>query len=292
MLKSNQVTIKIAAFAFMASFVSIGAISPVLAQNASYKDMVQKAPYNEQVVATVNGKSISVGDLVLAEEELFAMIGDMPQDQRMQALVGFLVDRSLASEAAKAAGISVNDPDVQVRLAFYTEKALQEIYVERQVAGAVSDEKVSAFYQVEIASKKPVEEVRARHILVASEDEAKKIVAELKAGADFEALAKEKSTGPSGPSGGDLGYFTADQMVPEFSAASFKLKPGGISEPVKTQFGWHVIKLEDKRTQPVPAFNDIAPQITDHLMRQAQAKVYEELREEAKIEFIKPAGAK
>ncbi len=292
MVKSNQVTIKIAAFALMASFVSIAATSPVLAQNASYKDMVQNAPYNEQVVATVNGKSISVGDLVLAEEELFAMIGDMPQDQRMQALVGFLVDRTLASEAAKAAGISVNDPDVQMRLAFYTEKALQEIYVERQVAGAVSDEKVSAFYQVEVASKKPVEEVRARHILLASEDDAKKIVAELKAGADFEALAKEKSTGPSGPSGGDLGYFTADQMVPEFSAASFQLKPGAISEPVKTQFGWHVIKLEDKRNQPVPAFNDIAAQITDHLMRQAQAKVYEGLREEAEIEFIKPAGAR
>jgi len=281
MQKYANITKKLAAFALIISICQSVTAFRAIAQNTSL----------DQVIATVNGKKISVGDVVLAEEEIFAMIGDMPEDQRMQALVGFLVDRALAAEAAAAAGISVNDPDVQVRLAFYTKKALQEIYVERQMAGAVTDEKVSAFYQVEIASKKPVEEVRARHILVANEAAAEAIIAELNNGADFEALAKEKSTGPSGPSGGDLGYFTANQMVAEFSEASFKLKPGSVSAPVKTQFGWHIIKVEDKRTQPIPALSEVAPQITDHLMRQVQTQIYEALRETADIEFMKPANA-
>jgi peptidyl-prolyl cis-trans isomerase C len=130
------------------------------------------------------------------------------------------------------------------------------------------------------------EEVHARHILVETEDEAKAIVEQLKGGADFAALAKEKSKDPGAADGGDLGYFTKDQMVPEFSEVAFKMYPGQLSNPVKTQFGWHVIKVEDKRMRPVPELETIKEQIDAYLVRRAQSEYVGKLRQTAKIERL------
>src|SRR5207248_8789189 len=134
--------------------------------------------------------------------------------------------------------------------------------------------------------------VRARHILVETEDEAKAILDELKAGADFVALAKEKSKDPGAAEGGDLGYFSRDQMVPEFADVAFKMYSGQLSNPVKTQFGWHIIKVEDKRLRPVPELEAIKEQIDAYLVRRAQSEYVAKLRQTAKIERLdRPAGA-
>jgi peptidyl-prolyl cis-trans isomerase C len=139
-------------------------------------------------------------------------------------------------------------------------------------------------------SKEP--EVRARHILVESEDEAKAVLAELKKGADFAELAKTKSKDPGSADGGDLGYFTKDQMVPEFSEVAFKMDKGALSDPVKSQFGWHIIKVEDKRAKPAPEFEKVKDQVETYVVRKAQAELVTKLREQAKVERLdKPAAA-
>jgi peptidyl-prolyl cis-trans isomerase C len=136
------------------------------------------------------------------------------------------------------------------------------------------------------------EEVRARHILVETEEEAKAILEQLKAGADFATLAKEKSKDPGGADGGDLGFFAKGQMVPEFSEVAFKMFEGQLSNPVKSQFGWHIIKMEEKRKRPVPEYEKVKDQIEAYVGRRAQTEFVAQLREGAKIERLdRPAGA-
>jgi peptidyl-prolyl cis-trans isomerase C len=130
------------------------------------------------------------------------------------------------------------------------------------------------------------EEVRARHILVETEEEAKAILEQIKGGADFATLAKEKSKDPGGADGGDLGYFSKDQMVPEFAEVAFKMYPGQISNPVKTQFGWHIIKVEDKRAKPVPSFEQVRDRVEAFIIRKAQTEMIAKLRQGAKIERL------
>jgi peptidyl-prolyl cis-trans isomerase C len=143
-------------------------------------------------------------------------------------------------------------------------------------------------YDESVKKLTPEKEVRARHILVDSEDKAKEILAKLKAGGDFVALAKENSKDPGAATGGDLGYFTKSQMVPEFAEAAFKLEKGQLSDPVKTQFGWHIIKVEDTRDRPVPAFEAVKEQIGNFLVQKAQTELVMKLRSEAKIEKPTP----
>jgi peptidyl-prolyl cis-trans isomerase C len=137
------------------------------------------------------------------------------------------------------------------------------------------------------------EEVRARHILVEKEDEAKAILADLKKGGDFESIAKSKSKDPGAAAqGGDLGYFAKEQMVPEFAEVAFKLPKGQLSDPVKSQFGWHIIKVEDKRKKPAPEFDKVKDQVETYVVRKAQADMITKLREGAKVERLdKPAEA-
>src|SRR5947208_11692746 len=134
------------------------------------------------------------------------------------------------------------------------------------------------------------EGVLARHILVADENEAKSLLEQLKSGADFAALAKEKSKDPGAAEGGDLGYFTKDQMVPEFADVAFKMYPGQLSNPVKTQFGWHVIKVEDRRTKQPPEFDKVKDQIEAYLARKAQTDFITKLRQSAKVERLDKAA--
>ena len=155
-----------------------------------------------------------------------------------------------------------------------------------EAKAALTDEAMRQVYEEAVKSMGGQEEVRARHILVETEDEAKAILEALKGGADFATLAKEKSKDPGAADGGDLGYFTKEQMVPEFSEVAFKMYPGQLSNPVKTQFGWHIIKVEDKRTKPVPEFEKVKDQIEAFLMRKAQTEFVAKLRQGAKIERL------
>jgi peptidyl-prolyl cis-trans isomerase C len=237
------------------------------------------------VVARVNGIEIRQSDLDLAEEDLANSLPPMSPEQKREYLVTYVIDMLLVATAANEQKIGDSEA-FKARLAFLRNKALMESLLDQTAKAALTPEAMKKLYDEAIKSMAGQQEVRARHILVETEAEAKEILAKLRAGGDFAALAKEHSKDPGSADGGDLGFFTKDQMVPEFADMAFKLKPGDISEPVKTQFGWHIIKVEEKRDRPVPPFERVKDQIEQYLVRQAQAGLITKLREGAKIERI------
>jgi len=244
---------------------------------------------DDEVVARVNGTEIRFSDLLLAEEETAQALQGVPEDVKFEYLLSLLIDRLIVSSQARDKGL-VDDPAVQRRLAYFENKALRDVYWAQILTSRISDEAAQAFYDEQVASVEPQEEIKARHILVATEEEAAAVVESLAAGGDFEALAREKSTGPSGAEGGDLGYFAAGTMVPEFNDAAFALQAGEVSGPVKTKFGWHIIKVEDRRLQEVPAFELVRDQVVGALAQEEGRKLMEELREAASIEIVAPDG--
>src|SRR3989454_9639408 len=177
-----------------------------------------------------------------------------------------------------------NNEDFKKRLAFTRSRLLMDSLLANEGKAATTDDAMKKVY--EDASKQITgeQEVRARHILVETEDEAKAVKAELDKGADFAELAKKKSKDPGASDGGDLGFFTKEQMVPEFSTVAFALEPGKISDPVKSQFGWHIIKVEEKRSRQAPGFDQVKGQIETYVIRKAQADYVAKLREAAKVE--------
>jgi peptidyl-prolyl cis-trans isomerase C len=244
----------------------------------------QDLPQN--TVVTVNGMAITYDDISMAENELMGLVGQLPERQRFETLVSFMVERLLAANAARAAGLE-NSAEVEKRVSFLKQKALQDVYVGQLLMERVDEASLTAYYQENIVDGPKQEEVRARHILVDSREEAEAVIAAVKNGGDFIELAKKRSKGPSGAGGGDLGYFDRDAMVAPFSEAAFKLKKGKISAPVNTQFGWHVIKLEDRRTKPTPALDDVRDQIYQILIGEARRGIYEEMRQGADVQFVK-----
>ncbi len=251
---------------------------------------VVRAQDTDAVVARVNGVDIRQSDLATAEEEVGSSIPQMPPDQKREYLITYLSDVIIVAQAAEKQNIA-DRADVKHRIAFERNKVLMESLLQDTGNAALTDDALHKVYDEAVKQLPPEEEVHARHILVPTEDEAKEIEAELKNGADFATLAKEKSKDPGAADGGDLGYFTKDQMVPEFSAAAFKLDKGQISDPVHTQFGWHIIKVEDKRIKPTPTFDELKPQLENYVAHKAQAELVASLRKDATIERLdKPAA--
>ena len=248
----------------------------------------------DPLVAKVNGTEIHQSDLAVAEEEA-GQIPPMSPDAKKDYLVQFLSDMILVSKAAEAKKMADSDT-FKRRIAFAREKLLMEDMLQSVGKAALTDEAMHKVYDEAVKQMGEVQEVHARHILIraapgdekaskAAEDKIKAVIARLKKGEDFEKVAKEVTEDPSGKAnGGDLGYFTKEQMVPEFSDVAFKLEKGQISEPVKTQFGWHVIKVDDKRVKPLPKFEEVKPQIEQFVTRKAQAELVTSLRASAKIE--------
>jgi peptidyl-prolyl cis-trans isomerase C len=228
------------------------------------------------VVAKVNGQPIYLSDLQAAAQGLPDNMRGMPPQMLFPMLLDQLIDgRALVIEA-KREGLQ-KDPAVARQVQAAEDHALQSALLSKEVGPKVTDEAVKARFEKDQASKPPEEEVRASHILVANEADAKKIIAELNGGADFATLAKANSTDPGGKTGGDLGFFKKDDMVPEFAAAAFALKPGEITQtPVHTQFGWHVIKLVERRTAPPPTFDqakdDLRQKMIQEYVQQAVAQ--------------------
>ena len=245
------------------------------------------AQEEDKVVATVNGVPIRASEVEFAAEDLLAQIANIKPDQRYQFLVSYLIERQLLAQAAEKAKISSTE-EYKKRAGFYRAKALRDAYFKTKIEPLVTDKEAKARYEKETANIKPQDEVRARHILVKTEDEAKAVAAELKKGAKFEEVAKAKSAGPSAPRGGDLGYFTKDKMVPEFAKVAFDMKKGQVSAPVKTEFGWHIIKVEDRRKQTIQSFDAIKTRIRNVLLRQKVAELALTLRKKAKIEYVDP----
>ncbi|MGL4397142.1 MAG: peptidylprolyl isomerase [Hyphomicrobium sp.] len=240
----------------------------------------------DKVVATINGKAVTNGDLAVAESEIGSDMGTMPEAQKRMSLLEFLIDNQLFAEAAEGEKLG-ESPDFATRLNYLKRRALREMYFEKVIKSSVSDDDARKFYDEQVKLLKPEEEVQARHILVESEEKAKEIKEKLKSGGDFTALAKENSKDPgSKEDGGNLGYFGAGQMVPEFDQVVFKLAKGDVSDPVKTQFGWHLIKLEDKRVKQPPAFDIVKDRILQSLLLQKAQKSAVDLRSKAKIEIV------
>ncbi|HEV7877224.1 peptidylprolyl isomerase, partial [Bradyrhizobium sp.] len=218
------------------------------------------------VLAKVNGAEIRASDVAIAEEELGPSLAQMDPATKKENVLGFLIDMKIVSKEAEDKKIADRD-DFKTRLAFARSRLLMDNLLAVEGKAATTDENMKKVYEDAAKQITGEQEVHARHILVESEDEAKKVAAELKKGADFAELAKKESKDPGASDGGDLGFFTKDQMVPEFSAAAFALEPGKISDPVKTQFGWHVIKVEEKRTRKAPDFEQVKPQIETYVVR-------------------------
>jgi peptidyl-prolyl cis-trans isomerase C len=241
----------------------------------------------DPVIAKVNGAEIRQSDLALAAEDIGS---NLPAEASAQAkreyLITYLSDMILLAQDAEMQGMSSSD-EFKRRFAMMRNKVLMELDLQQTGKKAAADPAaMRKVYDEAVKGMTQEEEVRARHILVESEDAAKAILADLKKGTDFAELAKQKSKDPGAADGGDLGYFTKDQMVPEFSEAAFKLDKGKVSDPVKSQFGWHIIKVEDKRKKPVPTFEQVKDQLETYVMRKAQTDLVARLRQRAKIERL------
>jgi peptidyl-prolyl cis-trans isomerase C len=246
---------------------------------------------DDPVLAKVNGVEIRQSDVALAEEELAPSLAQMDPATKKDNVLSFLIDLRIVAKAAEDKKLE-NTDDFKKRLAFTRSRLLMDNLLATEGKAATTDEAMKKVYEEASKQITGEPEVRARHILVESEDDAKAVKAELDKGADFAELAKKKSKDPGASDGGDLGFFTKEQMVPEFSAVAFTLEPGKISDPVKSQFGWHIIKVEEKRNRQAPAFDQVKGQIETYVTRKAQADYVAKLREAAKVERMdKPADA-
>jgi peptidyl-prolyl cis-trans isomerase C len=251
-------------------------------------EAAKPTPPPDTVLAHVNGKPITQGDVELAETDLDPQFAKMPPEQRRAAALSALIEIRVMADKAVADGID-KDPEFQRRMELLHERALHSALVDKEVAGAITDADLKKRYDEEMAKQAPVNEVHARHILVKTKEEAEAIIKELDKGGDFEKIAKEKSTDGSAPQGGDLGYFTEGQMVPEFAKAAFALPVGKYTEqPVQTQFGWHIIKVEDKRIKQPPSFDQVKAQLRQVVLRDKYFAMVKETRAAAKVDIADP----
>ena len=233
----------------------------------------------DPVIAKVGDLEIHQSELDVAVANLDPQLAQLPDDQKRIAALSGAVDVKLFAKDAAAEKLD-QTPDFQARMKYLTDRELHGAYFKKHVVDVVTADDIKARYEKEIANLPKEEEIRARHILVKTEDEAKAIIKELDAGKDFAELAKEKSTDPNKSEGGDLGYFGKGRMVKEFEAAAFTLDKGAYTKtPVKTDFGWHVIKIEDKRIAPPPAFDQVQPQIRNLVMRDKYLELLAKARE-------------
>ena len=261
--------------------------SRVLAILLAASACLAAAPAFAKVLAKVDGLEITDDDVKIAMEDIGPTLPQQLQGpQRDTYVLDYLIDMKLAARKFTTDKMAAG-PDIVRKTEYYKDKVLSETVLGGVAKAAVTDAEMKKVYDEAAKKQAPEVEIHARHILVPTEDEAKDVLKRLKAGEDFATVAKQVSK-DSGSEGGDLGWFTKDRMVPEFADAAFKLKKGEISEPVKSQFGWHVIKLEDTRTKEFPPFETVKDQIANYVAQKAQSEMILELRKSAKIERTEP----
>lgn len=246
----------------------------------------------DTVVAKLNGRNIHKSEVAAAIRELGANVPPENVDQVLPAFIEQYINLQLINEAAQKAGVAKQE-EVQTQIANSREQIVRAAYMRDLFEDAVSEEVLQNAYKARFESQPMPEEIRARHILVGADQQAlaRDLIAQLRGGADFAKLAEEHSKDPTAARGGDLGYFVQSEMVPEFGAAVFAMNTGDLSaQPIKTQFGWHIVKVEDKRQRVKPSYEE-ARQALDQEARQAilDAKLTE-LREDAKIELMDVAA--
>ncbi len=244
------------------------------------------AKADDAVVARVNGVDIKQSDLDFAASEVGPRLANYSPEDRRKVLLQYVIENELMAEAGQKDGLD-KQATFPARVKYHDRRALRDAFFDTSIVGAVSQDAAKKIYDEKIATMKPQQEIHARHILVATEDEAKKVKQRLENGEDFATVAKEVSK-DAGAEGGDLGFFTRGQMLKPFEDAAFALEVGQISDPVQTQFGWHIIKVEEKRDQPLPTFDQVKDAITAQLVQQKAQEVVTGLRDAAKIEVVDP----
>ncbi len=241
-------------------------------------------------VARVDGVEISDEELKLAIDELGAQLPNMDDSQKRQYVLDYLLDLKLVARSAEKEKLA-DSPDFARQLAFQRDKLLMERYLAKAGEAGADEAAMKKLYDETLSKVKPEQEVRARHILVETEDQAKAALERLGKGEEFAKLAAELSKDPgSGAEGGDLGYFTQDRMVKEFADQAFKMKVGEVSPVVKSQFGFHIIKVEDVRARTIPPFEQVKDQLKRYLVQKSQQDVVVKLREAAKVERLDSDG--
>ncbi|MBV7411058.1 peptidylprolyl isomerase [Maritimibacter sp. DP1N21-5] len=232
------------------------------------------------VIASVNGEDITLGHVVAARGELPQQYQQLPDEVLLPGLVDQLIQQTLLSQA-----IDDVSERVQIELDNTKRMLVAAEQIESVISDAATEEAIQSAYDAQYADAEPTDEWNASHILVETEEEAADLAEQARAeGADFAALAQEFSTGPSGPNGGELGWFSAGMMVPEFETAVSGMDAGAVSDPVQTQFGWHVIKLNEVREKGAPTLDEVREQIVAELQSSAVEDAIAELMEGADIQ--------
>lgn len=240
------------------------------------------------VVASVGDETITEADLAFAAEDMAQDLAQMPPEERRAFLVRILIDMKVMSKAAREAGMDQTEIFAQ-RQKYLEERALRRAYFNEAIAGAVTEEAARAEYDAFVQQFEPEDEIRASHILVEDEAKANDLKAQLDGGADFAELARENSIDPGAANGGDLGFFGRGMMVQPFEAAAFGLaNAGDVSAPVQSQFGWHIIKLAEKRQSAPPSFEQVAAQIQNQLLMRSFSEKVEELMDGVEIVIEDP----
>ena len=236
------------------------------------------------LVAKLNGEDIYLDEVLRLVEKLPDEIRQQPLETYFDRLIDDIVDSRLAAAAGNEAGLT-NDERVIEQMSIAAQRVLAEAWINSELRKSITDEAVQQAYDIFVADEQSRHEVRARHVLVKEKAEAEAVITELQGGADFAELAKKRSNGPSGPNGGDLGYFPRGAMVPAFENAAFALEAGSFTQtPVQTQFGWHIILVEEKRIAEAPTIEELAPQLRQNLISQNLGRLLDSLRTNARIE--------
>ena len=272
------------------SLVLALALAAPLAAHAADAPQLQLAPTDDPVVAKINGTEVHKSDLLAAQKQLPPQYQQVPLEAIYPQLLDQVVNNDLLIGAAKDAKLD-DDPEVKDKLAKLQERIVEQVYIDRLLTKATSDDALKARYQKSIKDAPPQDEIHGRQILLKDEAEAKAVVAQLDKGADFAKLANEKNPSKEA-NGGDLGYFTKAAMPPEFGDAAFALKKGQYTKtPVKTQFGWHVIKVEDRRPAAPPSFEDSKEKLANEAEKNTIDAKVAELRGKAKVEQFNLDGS-
>jgi peptidyl-prolyl cis-trans isomerase C len=275
---------------FVLVFMTLGMAPAMAQQDTEVAENAAAAP-DDTVVAVVDGFEIRQSDVAIAFQRLPEQFRQAPVGQIFIQLVQQLVDGELIVKAGREVDLE-NDPEVQAQIAEFARVAIQQTYMNRLITEGLTEDDLRATYDATIAKTEGPIEVHAQHILLESEEDGYDIIKALEGGADFGDLARERSQGPSSARGGDLGYFTRSAMLGPFSSAAFVIEPGSIGpDPVQTDFGWHVIKVLDKRRQPVASFEDSLPTLEQQLTRELIATHMTQLRAKAEIEIFNLDGS-
>ncbi|SEA31697.1 peptidylprolyl isomerase [Rubrimonas cliftonensis] len=260
----------------VAALVGLALAGPAAAQDAAGPDTV---------VATVGGASVTLADVQAVMSELPAQYRQAPDDVLYDYIRQQLVDQRLLAAAAEADGLA-DEPAVAQSLRLQREGLLSQAYVSRQVEERMTEEALREAYQTRIETAPAVAEVRASHILVASEELAQEVRAKIEEGASFADMATEYGTDGTKNQGGDLGFFTRDMMVAPFADAAFAMEVGAVSQPVQTQFGWHLIELTDRREQPKPSFEEVREALEQELGSAAAQEIVQSVRAGGDFEMV------